>query len=329
MQRKSTREFNLLRALEVFVAVAESRQITAAARLLGLTQSAASQQVRTLERAFGLSLVDHGARPIELTPAGIMLHRHAARLMAGVETMWAEVRRAAASPRPILRAGMLASVATTLTPCLTRIAHERFHIAEVTLHAGLASDHQLLLINRRVDLVVTSDAFYDIDELERYTVLREPFYLVVPPNSPAVDMSFTRLAKSMPIIRFSAATPVGRRIDQHLRRVRLDLARSFEADRASMVIAAVAAGEGYSFLSPSLLVDGIREGHRVTIRPMPFAPLNRTITVVTRAGDLDDLSRVLADAFAEKLRQVYATHLSARLPDGGRGVVFGDAATQQ
>jgi len=328
MTRTTGRDFNLLRALEVFVAVAESRQITAAAKLLGLTQSAASQQVSTLERAFGLALIDRGTRPIELTAAGITLHRHAARLMADIETMRAEVRRAAASPRPILRVGILASIATTLTPCLIRLARERFCIGEVALHAGIASDHQLLLANRGIDVAVTSDAFYDIDGLERFAVLREPFYLVVPASGLAAEMDFACLMKTLPLIRFSAATPVGQRIEQHLRRVRLDLRRGLEADRASMVIAAVAAGEGYSFLSPSLLVDGVMEGHSIIIRPMPVTALSRTITLVARAGDLGDLPPLLAAALGNEMRLTYETHVNPLLPDGGRAIVYGAAADQ-
>lgn len=323
MTRSTVHDFNLLRGLEVFIAVAESRQITAAAKLLGLTQSAASQQIATMEKAFGLSLIDRSARPIELTTAGIALHRHAARLMADVEILWAEVRQAAISPRPVLRLGILASVATTLTPCITQIARDRFHVAEVSLQAGIASDHQLLLVNRRVDVVVTSDAFYDIDGLERFTVLREPFYLIVPANAPASELDFARLSRALPLVRLSAVTPAGRRIDQHLRRVRLDLPRCIEADRASMVIAAVAAGEGYAFLSPSLLIDGIRERHPIAIRPMPVTPLYRTITLVVRAGDLGEMPQALAEALIEEMRRTYETHVNPMLPDGGRGIVYG------
>ena len=42
---------NLLKAMEVFEAVAETGQMTAAARMLGMTQSAASQQIAALEKS--------------------------------------------------------------------------------------------------------------------------------------------------------------------------------------------------------------------------------------------------------------------------------------
>ena len=56
MRKKGEFDFNLIRAMEVFVAVAEIGQVTKAAELLGMTQSAASQQLRALEGAFGSKL---------------------------------------------------------------------------------------------------------------------------------------------------------------------------------------------------------------------------------------------------------------------------------
>lgn len=58
---------NLLTALEVFVAIAETRQVTQAARLMGMTQSAASQQLASLEDACDARLIDRTVRPLRLT----------------------------------------------------------------------------------------------------------------------------------------------------------------------------------------------------------------------------------------------------------------------
>ena len=48
MKKRVPINSNLLKAMEVFVAVAESGKMTAAARLLGMTQSAASPAYRRI-----------------------------------------------------------------------------------------------------------------------------------------------------------------------------------------------------------------------------------------------------------------------------------------
>ncbi|MEL6517018.1 MAG: LysR family transcriptional regulator, partial [Pseudomonadota bacterium] len=54
--------------VEVFAAAAEERSISAAARRLGASPSAISQQLSNLETALGTQLVDRSARPLALTP---------------------------------------------------------------------------------------------------------------------------------------------------------------------------------------------------------------------------------------------------------------------
>ena len=58
--------------IEVFLAVTEERAISAAARRLGVSPSAISQQLTGLETALGAVLLDRSARPMGLTPAGTM-----------------------------------------------------------------------------------------------------------------------------------------------------------------------------------------------------------------------------------------------------------------
>ncbi|MBX6374648.1 MAG: LysR family transcriptional regulator, partial [Acetobacteraceae bacterium] len=47
-----------LRQLRTFLSVVETGSVTAAAQALGLTQPAASQQLRELERAMGVRLLE-------------------------------------------------------------------------------------------------------------------------------------------------------------------------------------------------------------------------------------------------------------------------------
>ena len=56
--------------LRAFVAAAETGGMTSAARLVGLTQAAVSQQVKRLEDAFGRRLFERDRRGLRLTPSG-------------------------------------------------------------------------------------------------------------------------------------------------------------------------------------------------------------------------------------------------------------------
>ena len=67
--------------LEAFLAVAEERRVTAAAKRLGTSQPALSRQLQALERELGARLVVRGARGAVLTDAGERFLVHARRAL--------------------------------------------------------------------------------------------------------------------------------------------------------------------------------------------------------------------------------------------------------
>src|SRR5918997_3766760 len=70
--------------LRAFALVLDLGSISAAADVLGYTQSAVSQQVAALERETGVVLVDRSQRPLRATPAGAALRPHVDRVLAAV-----------------------------------------------------------------------------------------------------------------------------------------------------------------------------------------------------------------------------------------------------
>ena len=195
------------------------------------------------------------------------------------------------------------------------MARETYKIPEVSLFSGLSSDHQNLLRNRRADLAVTSDPFFDIEGLTRHPVLTEQFLLVTPKGYDGPVDDLFQLAKTLPLVRFSRETPAGMRIDQHLRRLRLELPRAIDGDRSSVVLAPVAAGIGFTLLTPTLLIDGLAEGMEIETHKLPIAGFAREITLVARERELGELPAVFAAHCAEVLSKAIAERLP-KLPPG-------------
>lgn len=71
-----------LEQLRIFVAVAERQHMTAAATALGLTQSAASAAIASLETQFGVKLFDRVGRGIALTEDGTLFLKEAMGVLA-------------------------------------------------------------------------------------------------------------------------------------------------------------------------------------------------------------------------------------------------------
>jgi DNA-binding transcriptional LysR family regulator len=73
--------------LQLFVAVAETRSITSGAQRVHLALASASERIKGLEAALGVTLLKRGRRGVELTLAGESLLDHARVILHNVEAM--------------------------------------------------------------------------------------------------------------------------------------------------------------------------------------------------------------------------------------------------
>ena len=89
--------------LQLFIAVAETRSITNGAAKVHLALASASERIKGLEEALGVSLLRRGRRGVELTPAGESLLDHARVVIHNVETMRGDLLAYASGARATVR----------------------------------------------------------------------------------------------------------------------------------------------------------------------------------------------------------------------------------
>src|ERR1044071_8622228 len=117
MTRLRDVEIKHLIALE---AVAEERTFGKAATRLGYTQSAVSQQIAGLERIVGAAVFDRpgGPRPVELTPLGDLLLKHARDVLRRVDATGDTIDRFLRGESGRLLVGTFQSVTTVILPTI-------------------------------------------------------------------------------------------------------------------------------------------------------------------------------------------------------------------
>ncbi|WP_284117550.1 LysR family transcriptional regulator [Streptomyces fragilis] len=104
------------RHLRVLRAVATTGSFSAAARELGCTQPAVSQQMKALESSAGTPLIVRAGRGMRLTQAGEALVRHAAGILAGLTAAEEEVAAIAGLRAGRVRLVSFPSGSSTLVP---------------------------------------------------------------------------------------------------------------------------------------------------------------------------------------------------------------------
>lgn len=268
--------------IEVFLAAAEERAISAAARRLGVSPSAVSQQLSSLEAALGAVLMDRSARPMSMTPAGTMFRRHAQVILNAEAEARAELALSDLSGLTTLRLGMIEDLDAEVTPRL--LAELAGEVKGCRFHLETGASHHLLeqLSNRALDMVVAADAALETPEgwREVHGLLAEPFLAVAPKGG---DIS------RLPLIQYTTRHLMGRQIAAHLARQNLRIGARFELDSYRPILAMVAAGAGWTILTPLALHHAARFRAAVDLQPLPFEPLGRTLSLHARAGVLRDM----------------------------------------
>lgn len=284
-----------LRSLEIFLAVAEAGSMSTAAKLLGLTQPAVSLAVGDLEKKLGFDLFDRTVRPLAVTVAGGLLRQRAGALMAEAREIAPLLRETKHGRLPRIRVGMVDSIARALTGPLAAFLATRAD--EVSILSGLTASHASDLLTRRLDLFLGVDDLEDWAGLERWELAREPYVLLLPAGreAPRTVAGLRKLARSLPLIRFSGRSQTGLEIEAHLRRLGIEAPRSFEFDTPYGVTAMVAAGEGFAISTPLCIREAALPEVACAAAALPGPAIHRKLTLVARHRELGRLPRELGE----------------------------------
>ncbi len=303
-----------IKSLRVFEAVALTGNFSHAAKNLGLTQSAVSQVIAQVERVIGIKLLDRSKRPLKLTPAGISLSRSAKQIVADMDRLIAQTREAALLNRAEIRIGMIDSFSATVGPYVLKAMVAS--TSRILAWSGLAHVHASGLLNRQVDLIVSSDTSEDMDNLVRTKLYKESFLIVVPKDK---EHKFAKLdlqecAQEMPFIRFSLRSHYGAMIERHLRRRNVNIPHYLEIDTADVVMAMVASGLGWAIASPLCVFQGMAYWDKIAVLPMPEPAASRTIYLISRAGENEEAAEEIYRSSRIALEQHVMPALRQKMP---------------
>jgi DNA-binding transcriptional LysR family regulator len=241
-----------LRHLLALQAIAEHGSFGRAARALGYTQSAISQQVAGLERAVGEKLIERpgGPRPVSLTEAGQLLLRHAEAIVARMKAAQADLAAFAEGAAGPLRIGTYQSVSARLLPVLVRRFKEEFPKVEIELSESAIDDELEARLERgEVDL---SFVMLPMNEapLEAEQLLVDPYVLLVPAGSPlasrAKPPSLREIAKQ-PLIGYRQCRSM-EGVETAIRRAGAEPRIVFRSDDNGTVQGLVGAGIGVALV---------------------------------------------------------------------------------
>lgn len=269
------------RQLRLFLALAETGSVSAAARVMHVTQPTASMQLREVSDAVGVPLYEVVSRRVRLTDAGLDLAR-TARAMVGE---WEAFGQRIAELQGLVRGRLAVSVVSTAEYFMPRLLG-----AFCARHPGI--DVSLQVLNRdgvvaRLrenldDLYIMSMPPTDID-LDDRVFMANPLVLVAPVAHRLAQRRRVRLSelRDEPFVLRERGSGTRIAVDACFRRQHFSPAVRMELGSNEAVRAAVAGGLGLSVLSVHALGD-IAASAGVVVLPVTGFPIASAWHVVQR-----------------------------------------------
>lgn len=318
-----------LRGLEVFAALAASGSVAQAAESTGLSQPAVSQQMRNLEAALGVDLVDHARRPMQLTPAG-------RSFLARTETVLAELRLAQGEITVMdlghldtLSVGLIDDFDNDLTPRLATILADSLAGCRFKLITAPSLELDAAVRDGRFHIAISASTGSTPDGVVEYPLVRDPFILVAPKDAIAAPPDLAAL--DLPFLRYAREQLIARQIESHLARHRLEFEHRFEIGSHLALMAMVARRIGWAITTPLGYMRAARFHDEIDAFALPFDGVSRTISLFAGVDWSDRVPRDIAETVRRLVQTQMIDPAVVRLPwlHGALGVIDAGGQPQQ
>src|SRR5256712_1945705 len=208
-----------LARLETLAAVARHGSFSRAARELHLSQPAVSMQVRQLELALGLPLLERVGKRAFPTKAGELLLAHAGRALRELETGLEVVQQLRGIVAGRIRLGTSASFSISLLPPALRRSRSRYPRTELTVVTGTAPEIARAVAGCLLDIGIVSLPVRE-RELAVSPFYRDEIVAIAPPDRRwrRGQRVTARELVSEPLILFEQGATLRRGIDEWFHR---------------------------------------------------------------------------------------------------------------
>lgn len=144
-----------LRQLKYLVSIAEEGTFTAAADKLFISQSALSQQVKSMEQELGVPLFDRSRNRLQFTEAGELLHQRAKRIVKEVDEAKTAIDELEELYRGTLKIGVVQTVNAYLVPQVVSAFSSQFPNVRLKVHELSAPQVEEKLHGHELDLGIS------------------------------------------------------------------------------------------------------------------------------------------------------------------------------
>jgi len=266
-----------VQSLRVFCDLAETESFTKAAQINGVTQSAVSQQVSSLERQLKILLIERSKKKFRLTHEGQLLYESAKQIVQTFDTMVNRLQEARDIVSGSMRVATIYSIGLhNLPPYVKKFLRT---YPTVTVHIEYRRANQVYedVLGNVVDLGLVAYPNKDA-RLEVVPLHEETMVLICPPQHPFTKLKSLSIGhlQGQKFIGFEHDIPTRKAIDRILREAGVEVKVVMEFDNIETVKRAVEIEAGIAIVPLGTVAQEVSKQTLVSIPfvdPLPGRPL--------------------------------------------------------
>jgi DNA-binding transcriptional LysR family regulator len=273
-----------LETLKVFCDVVETRSFSAAAAQNFVTQSAVSQQIRTLEGRYGRPLLERTRGNVQLTPAGEILYQVSKDIVQRYHEMESRLQALAEVVGGTVRVATVHSVG--LYELSAQLKRYLKAYPQVHLHLEYSRSNKIYEDALRGNIDVGVVAYPARRPQINVIPFREDRLVLVCPPSHALaqhrQVSIRKLAGE-PLVGYERDIPTRKETDRLLRRYGVEVRYVMELDNIETIKRVVEIGTGLAILPEPAVRPEVKSRSLVAIQ-FSDERFVRTLGIIHRQG---------------------------------------------
>jgi DNA-binding transcriptional LysR family regulator len=282
--------------------------VSKGAKLSGISQSAASQQILELERQLGVTLLDTSTRPLAVTPAGKLYLDYCRDALRRHQEFEAELHRLKHDIAGKVRIAAIYSVGLSEMSEIEARFSQRFPKAELVVSYLRPEKVFEAVEEDQADLGLMSYAESTRDVMA-LPWREEEMVVAASPQHPLAGRHLIEAEDltGLDFVGFDEDLPIQQDIDRYLRDRGVSIVMVFRFDNLQMIKEAVAHGVGISIMPERVMREDLAQGRLVALKLNP-SDLFRPVRIVHRRRKVFSL---VAQGLLEMLRETQAAEVLA------------------
>ncbi len=267
-----------LRQLRTFLEAVQSGSISAAARTLNITQPAASQQIKALERLLGGRLIERAGGRVIATAAGAAVIGPARRAVEAAEEAEAAARAHKSGGAGRVRLGTGATACIHFLPPVLAALRQRLPGIEVVVETGNTPEMLARVAEGALDAALVTLSGPVPRTLTARRLFTDPLLGLVPAGSVEDEALMPATLAGLPLILYERGGTTQEIVDGWFRRAGVAPRAAMELGSVEAIKVLVGGGFGASVLPGLALGQAVAGTEVLPLRP----PLSRPIGLAMR-----------------------------------------------